>query len=409
MKLKQIRVDGYKNLIDCKLDLGNFNVLVGPNNSGKSNLLEATLMLWPFLIGSDKLRKAMFEGMTPPTRFGSSICHLPDYKNKPMNIGITFETETNENKWVVDYDMKVQCNLEYDEKKENAGFISEVLTAKDPSKTGPARKYINRAGKKLEVDKREHQISLDNSSLSAVKSLYPEGKDLPAELPKFIHELFIAFPNIYSFSPRELRKSMGTEEPIYSSDFDLLLAIDDMKKEEKNYDIFTEAFCDILEFEDIHFEAKEFSIPGKDETKKVKRYRLLSVKRKGGEYSSIEEYSDGTFTVASILAALLSEKQVGPMMTIEEPENFLHPAALEKMLRFLQDNSDKRQVLITTHSPYLLNGVKPSDVSVAVVDENGAAHFEKVENSAELRKYLNKGLMSFGDLLVKNFEGFREG
>ena len=40
MKLKEIRVDGYKNLINCRIPLGDFNVLVGPNNSGKTNLLE---------------------------------------------------------------------------------------------------------------------------------------------------------------------------------------------------------------------------------------------------------------------------------------------------------------------------------------------------------------------------------
>jgi len=94
---------------------------------------------------------------------------------------------------------------------------------------------------------------------------------------------------------------------------------------------------------------------------------------------------------------------------LEELENCLHPAAIEKLLRFLQDNADKWPVLITTHSSYLLNGVNPEDVNVAVVDETGAAHFEKVKNSRQLRDYLNKGLMSFGELLVKDFEGFREG
>ena len=65
--------------------------------------------------------------------------------------------------------------------------------------------------------------------------------------------------------------------------------------------------------------------------------------------------------------------------------------------------------MITTHSPYLLNGVNPEDVNVAVVDNTGAAHFEKVKNSKQLRDYLNKGLMSFGELLVRDYEGFREG
>jgi len=124
--------------------------------------------------------------------------------------------------------------------------------------------------------------------------------------------------------------------------------------------------------------------------------------------SLIEEYSDGTLLVAAILAALLYKKRSGPILCLEELETCLHPAALEKLLRFLQDHSDKWPVLITTHSPYLLNGVRPEDVNVAVVDETGATHFEKVESSRQLREYLNKNLMSFGELLSSDFEGFRE-
>ena len=76
MKLKQIRVDGYKNLVNCEVNLGDFNVLVGPNNSGKSNLLEAVQILWPLCFSDEKLRKQIFEGLTPRLTADSSICHL---------------------------------------------------------------------------------------------------------------------------------------------------------------------------------------------------------------------------------------------------------------------------------------------------------------------------------------------
>ena len=58
MKIKQIRVDGYKNLIDCKVDLGDFNVLVGPNNSGKSNLLQAIQMLGALWFGDQEILRS---------------------------------------------------------------------------------------------------------------------------------------------------------------------------------------------------------------------------------------------------------------------------------------------------------------------------------------------------------------
>ena len=91
-------------------------------------------------------------------------------------------------------------------------------------------------------------------------------------------------------------------------------------------------------------------------------------------------------------------------MCIEEPENCLHPAALEKLLRFLQDNAHRWPVLLTTHSPYLVNGVKPEDLIVSSIDETGAARFRRGFDRKAVSRLLKSGYMSFGDLLVTNFE-----
>jgi len=420
MKLKQIRVDGYKNLIECVVNLGDFNVLVGPNNSGKSNLLEALQMLWPICFGDDKLRKGVFEGLTPPSRFGFSICHLKKHKNKPMTIGITFETTANGKPWIVDYDVTIQCG----ESKEDFGFLRELLTAKEiktPRKSGTANIYISRGKRKLRVKRdgkkalKEHAISKDNSSLLAIQSLYPDFEELPSEFELFSQGIFwVATTKIFAISPKGLRNAIDSEKPIEDiqvSSFDLSFIADDMQKEGKYFDLFKESLRDIFELEDIYFSAEDTPAPsGKGKTKKKsKRMRLFAMKRIGDTLSLIDEYSDGTLAVAAILEALFSKDVRGPILCLEELENCLHPAAIEKLLRFLQDHADKWPVLITTHSPYLLNGVKPEDVNVAIVDETGATHFEKVKDSRQLRNYLNKGLMSFGELLVTDFQGFREG
>ena len=86
MKLKQIRVDGYKNLINCEVNLGDFNVLVGPNNSGKSNFLELFHIFGGICFGSEAIREVLLEGLIPMTRLSLSICHLEANKNKPLTI-----------------------------------------------------------------------------------------------------------------------------------------------------------------------------------------------------------------------------------------------------------------------------------------------------------------------------------
>lgn len=417
MKIKQIRVDGYKNLINCELNLGDFNILVGPNNSGKSNLLEAIQLLFPICFGDEELRNKILSGTTLPPRFTSSISHLKKYEKKPLNIGIGFEIKENNKLWRVDYDVTTQCNAN----KEISGFLKESLAAKlisKPLKPGKANSYILREGKELKVKEKgkttlkKYLISKNNSSLLAIPSLYADFEGLSPEFKLFYDMILkISTTRIFSISPKAIRNSIYLENDIDDmqvTSFDLSLIADTLQKENKYYDLFKESLCDILGIESAYFEAEDVSPPKtRNETNgKTKRIRVFALKRKGDRFALIDEYSDGTLVVIAILEALLLEKTRGPILCLEELENCLHPAVMEKMLRFLQDHSDKWPVLITTHSPYLLNGVRPEDVHVAVVDNDGATHFEKVENSVQLRNYLNKNLFSFGELLINNFQDF---
>jgi predicted ATP-dependent endonuclease of OLD family len=57
-----------------------------------------------------------------------------------------------------------------------------------------------------------------------------------------------------------------------------------------------------------------------------------------------------------------SASKVTPVIVVEEPESFLHPSAQAEFGRVLQDLSEEFQVqvIVTTHSPYLLNIGNPS-------------------------------------------------
>ncbi len=413
MKLKQIRVSGYKNLIDCEVNLGDFNVLVGPNNSGKSNFLELFRIFGGVCFGNDVIREAIFAGLIPKTRLSLSICHLEAHKNKPLVIGFNFEILIKQKKWNVDYEIKVKCSIA---KRSQKGVLEERLTAKIVGRKGPRTEYIFRNEKELIVytsgsKKAVHPISKNNVSLQAIRSLYPDNEGLTPEFGHFYKAISqIAGMRTFAFSPQGLREKFNEEQNIKGlrvSSFDLLLILDKLKEEAKYLDLFQETMCDIFDLEEVRFSAKDIS-PDKEKTNISRRSRNLFISRQGDNWSWFEENSDGTFVVAGILASLFSEEDRGPVLCLEELENCLHPDAVDKLLRFLQDNSDRWPVLITTHSTYILNSVKPTDVNVAVVDETGATHFEKVKNTRALRDYLNKNLMSFGDLLVNNYDRFRE-
>ena len=44
-RIEALRIKGYKNIESAELKLSNFNVIIGPNNSGKSNFIQVILFL----------------------------------------------------------------------------------------------------------------------------------------------------------------------------------------------------------------------------------------------------------------------------------------------------------------------------------------------------------------------------
>ena len=412
MKIKQIRVDGYKNLINCEVNLGDFSVLVGPNNSGKSNLLEALQMIGGICFLSEKLRKKIFEGLTPPNRQSSWICHLKKYHRRPLTIGLSFEMNIGKAEWLVDYEVKIKSA---GAKSDKGGFISERLSAKSPSnRPGPLTAYIERDGNAFKVygKQKAKAIQRDISALTAIRSVYPEFKGLPKELSHFVKYIqIVGFTRIYALWPDGLRMSVDDEEEsmggMHITHFNPLQAIDKIKtKGKKEYELFKEAVCDILDLEGLNFIVKtvgdnDSSVEEKGNTK---RFRLCTARALGSESADISEFSDGTFAVIGILSALMSEEYPIPLFCVEELENCLHPAALERLTNFLRENAYRWPVLITTHSPYLLNITNPADVSIAVMEEDGAVHFDKIESRRKINQILNNKYISFGDSLVKNFK-----
>lgn len=86
----------------------------------------------------------------------------------------------------------------------------------------------------------------------------------------------------------------------------------------------------------------------------------------------LEDWGSGTRNRTLILLTLFRAKQIGeseasaskvtPVIVIEEPESFLHPSAQAELGRVLHDLAEEFQVqvIVTTHSPYLLSMEDPS-------------------------------------------------
>ncbi len=120
-----------------------------------------------------------------------------------------------------------------------------------------------------------------------------------------------------------------------------------------------------------------------------------------GKWFDAGQESDGTLRVAGILTALLQDPPL-PLVGIEEPELTVHPGALPLLMDYLRQASDRSQVLLTTHSPELLNLVKADEVRVVVRSNSGTRIGGMAE---EQRDAVAKGLLRLGELMTT--EGLR--
>lgn len=110
--------------------------------------------------------------------------------------------------------------------------------------------------------------------------------------------------------------------------------------------------------------------------------------------------SDGTLRALGLLAAVY-QKPSPTLLAIEEPEATIHPGALGAVLDLLRHATKKMQVVVTTHSPEVLDAKWIGDAHIRIVDWNdGATRVALLADSS--RKALQDHLMGAGELLRSN-------
>lgn len=116
-----------------------------------------------------------------------------------------------------------------------------------------------------------------------------------------------------------------------------------------------------------------------------------------------QNMSDGTLRALGVLVALFQgNRDYAPTLVgIEEPETALHPAASAALREALTRASAQTQVIVTSHSPDLLDDHHLStDAFLAVISEGGETRMAPLDDAS--RRTMREQLFSAGELLRLN-------
>ncbi len=131
---------------------------------------------------------------------------------------------------------------------------------------------------------------------------------------------------------------------------------------------------------------------------------LLQIKDAPFDRPVMSRYvSDGTLKMLSYLVVLM-DPEPPPFIGVEEPENFLHPRLLEELAEECRAASERSQLLVTTHSPFFLNGMKPDEVRVIYRNECGYSEVQQASEVPGIREFVEAGA-SMGHLWMENHLG----
>jgi len=117
-----------------------------------------------------------------------------------------------------------------------------------------------------------------------------------------------------------------------------------------------------------------------------------------------QSMSDGTLKMLAY-AVLLADPAPRPFIGIEEPENGLYVRLVESLAGQLAAHADAKasatQILVTTHSPYFVDALRPEQVWVMRKDDSGHTQAWRTADLPQIRSLTQQGL-PLGSLWYSN-------
>ena len=330
MKIKSIQANNFKSLVDFKIELAQFNCLIGLNGSGKSTVLQ-------FIDFVSQLVRGDMKSWLNERKWNSS--DLKSKLTKKMNIDlcVSFADENGQEagRWEASYNpSKNRCTRE---RIDLFGSILEV--ARDEINISPLPESQNGKDGRSRIT-----FDYEGSILSTFKEdLLPPPILESKKLMKEIKSLDLLSPEYLRQRTRESSGSLGLGgQKLASFLYELGEAkLSELKKRLKDvYPQFKN-----LRIKSLRSGWKQLEI---SEEYKGQEAGLLGFFPQ--MTTEARHINDGMLRLIAILAELQSGHR---FLLFDEIENGINPELVEFVIDALI--STDKQVVVTTHSPMILN------------------------------------------------------
>jgi predicted ATPase len=365
--IKRLRVKNFKALRDVEIELTPIHVLIGPNDSGKTSILDAL----------------------------AALCRSVDHDLPNAFLG---EWKGSELVWTEKFGLSVRLEVDFGSGQITGYGLSVLFAERD----------------RRDVLVEEEIIRCEGQEPLTLHGLGPEGRKYGSTRVKYASENSrlkdsestelrgvkdkLAGVHYYRWDPRFLALPVAPDTDrsfaMESNGFGLALCLDNILGDDpqrflKLQERFTEVFPHITSIR-LSPERKAYraAVDSPDRItmlQKADGKGLYFKLRDTDQWVPASQVSDGVLLVLAYLAILYLPQEKRPrVLLVEEPENGVHPKRLRDVLGILREliqEQSHTQVVLTTHSPYVLDLFKPEEVTLCMMQDNGEVKTTRLSES----------------------------